>query len=98
MKIFALFFFKIGYFPFIRINDVLDFIGYEFNPQEIKNKINLKTKNWVNNERTNCYAFALGLDLNPSDICRYADVHLYCGGRFFLLILEYKIFFLLYFF
>ena len=65
--------------------NVLDFIGYEFNPQEIKNKINLKTKNWVNNERTNCYAFALGLDLNPSDICRYADVHLYCGGRFFLL-------------
>ena len=45
--------------------NVLDFIGYEFNPQEIKNKINLKTKNWVNNERTNCYAFALGVPHTP---------------------------------
>ncbi len=65
--------------------NALDFIEYEFNPQEIKSKINLKTNNWVTNELTNCYAFALGLDLKPSEICRYADAHLYCGGRFFLL-------------
>lgn len=40
--------------------------------QNIKYLIDLKYDNWVNNKTTNCYAFALGLDLNQDDICPYA--------------------------
>lgn len=36
--------------------NILEFIGYELQPTEIKKKINLKTENWQNNSDTNCYA------------------------------------------
>lgn len=37
--------------------------------EEVKKAIDLKTTNWKNINNSNCYAFALGLDLNQNDIC-----------------------------
>ena len=37
--------------------------------KEIKEKISLREEYWENNFETNCYAFALGLDIPENDIC-----------------------------
>lgn len=39
---------------------------------EIRGKIQMYPENWVNMYSTNCYAYALGLDIRQSDICDYA--------------------------
>lgn len=39
---------------------------------EIRGKIQMYLENWVNMYSTNCYAYALGLDIRQSDICDYA--------------------------
>lgn len=39
---------------------------------DIRNSINLEKENWLNNTTTNCYSYALGLDIPESDICKYA--------------------------
>ena len=36
---------------------------------EIKGKIQMYPENWVNMYSTNCYAYALGLDVRENDIC-----------------------------
>lgn len=36
---------------------------------EIKGKIQIYPENWVNMYSTNCYAYALGLDVRENDIC-----------------------------
>jgi len=38
--------------------------------KEIKENISLREEYWENNFETNCYAFALGLDIPESDICK----------------------------
>lgn len=42
--------------------------------QDIRNSINLNNTNWINISTTNCYAFALGLDINEDDIIENAYV------------------------
>lgn len=42
--------------------------------QEIRNAIDLNKTNWVHNGDTNCYAYALGLDIAECDIIEYAYV------------------------
>lgn len=37
-------------------------------PEQIRRSIRLTDKNWKNNVNTNCYAFALGLDISEWDI------------------------------
>lgn len=39
---------------------------------EIRGQIQIYPENWVNVSTTNCYAYALGLDIRESDICEYA--------------------------
>lgn len=39
---------------------------------EIRGKIQMYPENWVNMYSTNCYAYALGLDIRQSNICDYA--------------------------
>lgn len=39
---------------------------------EIRGKIQMYPENWINMHTTNCYAYALGLDVRQSDICDYA--------------------------
>lgn len=39
---------------------------------EIRGKIQIYPENWVNKYTTNCYAYALGLDVRESDICKHA--------------------------
>lgn len=39
---------------------------------EIRNSITLDKENWENILTTNCYAYALGLDIPESEICDYA--------------------------
>lgn len=39
---------------------------------EIRGKIQVYPENWVNLSTTNCYAYALGLDIKESDICSSA--------------------------
>ena len=39
---------------------------------EIRGKIQMYPENWINMHTTNCYAYALGLDIRQSDICDYA--------------------------
>ena len=39
---------------------------------EIRGKIQMYPENWVNMYSTNCYTYALGLDIRQSDICDYA--------------------------
>ena len=51
----------------------------EVNIDEIKNKIILKEKYWVNIYSTNCYAFALGLDIPEKDMpFAYQPGSIYC--------------------
>jgi hypothetical protein len=40
--------------------------------EDITSKIDLKCNNWENNLETNCYAFALGLDIRESNLVKYA--------------------------
>lgn len=40
--------------------------------ETLKNQINLKEDNWINIDSTNCYAFALGLDIAQDKICESA--------------------------
>ena len=40
--------------------------------EEIRNRIILYKKNWRNIKTTNCYAYALGLDVPEKKICNYA--------------------------
>ncbi len=44
--------------------------------------INLKIDGWKNNKTTNCYAFALGLDVPSKEICNFA--YAYNGGYLYL--------------
>ena len=39
---------------------------------DIRNSINLEKDNWLNRYTTNCYSYALGLDIPSSKICEYA--------------------------
>lgn len=39
---------------------------------EISEKIQLNPKTWFHINTTNCYAYALGLDIKESNICEYA--------------------------
>ena len=41
---------------------------------KIRNSIDLKKDNWINMEDTNCYAYALGLDIKEDDIMPYAYI------------------------
>ena len=45
--------------------------------EELRNRINLKVKKWQNMNTTNCYAFALGLDIPEIQIASHA----YCPGN-----------------
>ena len=38
-------------------------------PEDITKRISLKTEDWDHIYSTNCYAYALGLDINEDDIC-----------------------------
>lgn len=49
--------------------------------EELRNKIVLKN-NWNNIKTTNCYAFALGLDINENDIINTKIAHAYNLGEF----------------
>lgn len=40
--------------------------------KNLRNQIDLKEGNWINNDSTNCYAFALGLDIPQDEICESA--------------------------
>lgn len=40
--------------------------------ENLKNQIDLKEGNWINTSSTNCYAFALGLDIPQDKICESA--------------------------
>lgn len=40
--------------------------------EDIRKQIQLKPQNWRNIGTTNCYAYALGLDIKENDICKYA--------------------------
>lgn len=40
--------------------------------QEIRDKINLSFHPWINGDKSNCYAYALGLDVNETEIISYA--------------------------
>ena len=42
--------------------------------EEIRNNINLKKDNWINEVETNCYAYALGLDVREKDISKFAYI------------------------
>ena len=42
--------------------------------QEIRNSIDIKKRDWINMDTTNCYAYALGLDIPQSEICDFAYV------------------------
>lgn len=48
----------------------------KFGIKNLKKYIDLKTDNWEYNKTTNCYAFALGLDIPENKITRRA----YYGG------------------
>ena len=48
-----------------------DFIN-KMTAEEIRNKIKLYKKLWINLYTTNCYAYALGLDLPEKRICSHA--------------------------
>lgn len=39
---------------------------------EIKGKIQMYPENWQNLKETNCYAYALGLDISENKICNFA--------------------------
>lgn len=39
---------------------------------EIKGQIQMYPENWINISTTNCYAYALGLDINEKNICHNA--------------------------
>ena len=43
-------------------------MGLLMTPDQIRNSITLYDQEWVNNINTNCYAFALGLDVSEWDI------------------------------
>lgn len=45
---------------------------FEINEKNIKSLISLKEDYWENNFTTNCYAFALGLDIPEDEICKNA--------------------------
>lgn len=40
--------------------------------EELRNRINVEKKEWINYCSTNCYAYALGLDVPEHQICNYA--------------------------
>lgn len=40
--------------------------------EDIRKQIQLKPQNWRNTGTTNCYAYALGLDIKENDICQNA--------------------------
>ena len=40
--------------------------------EEIRGQIQMYPENWINISTTNCYAYALGLDINENDICHNA--------------------------
>lgn len=46
----------------------------KLNYKEITKLINLKTNDWKNIYTTNCYSFALGLDVNYSEISEHAYI------------------------
>ena len=39
---------------------------------DLRNKIDIKKTSWENMTTTNCYAYALGLDIPEENICKYA--------------------------
>lgn len=44
----------------------------KMSPNEIRNQIQIKPKEWHHLATTNCYAYALGLDIRESEICKHA--------------------------
>ena len=44
----------------------------EINDKNIKSLLSLKDDGWINDFTTNCYAFALGLDIPENEICKNA--------------------------
>ncbi len=40
--------------------------------RKIRGSIQVYPENWINVMETNCYAYALGLDIKENDICKYA--------------------------
>lgn len=42
--------------------------------QELRNSIDLEKRDWINMSSTNCYAYALGLDIPQQEICDFAYV------------------------
>lgn len=40
--------------------------------RKIRGSIQVYPENWINVIETNCYAYALGLDIKENDICKYA--------------------------
>lgn len=44
----------------------------KINPRDLKKEINITKKDWLYRGQTNCYAYALGLDIIEQRICRGA--------------------------
>ena len=44
----------------------------QMSSKEIRKKIELYKNVWINNDTTNCYAYALGLDIPEKTICKHA--------------------------
>ena len=44
----------------------------ESSSEKIRNSIEIYKTNWINMQTTNCYAYALGLDIPERQICRHA--------------------------
>ncbi len=53
-------------------------MNLKVNLKKVRDLVDFKTDYWINNETTNCYAFALGLDI-PEDIL---GINSYSLGRF----------------
>lgn len=41
----------------------------KINPRDLQKEINITKKDWIYREQTNCYAYALGLDIIEQKIC-----------------------------
>ncbi len=54
--------------------------GLKMSVEEIRNKIDLNNLNWQHETTTNCYAYALGLDVNEDDIRQDAYIPGTIGG------------------
>lgn len=50
----------------------MDNLGLRKSLLEIRESINIAKQTWTNNDTTNCYAYALGLDIPDTSIKRFA--------------------------